>query len=450
MGGSRNTDPPRGDTTETGIGSVGSWIGPQRRAPSRLRQYLAETVVAGTGPAQIAGMRYVWFLVLPGLVACAEDAVDPPVYECPPPCIAATFDVAVDTVLVTGPSVVAPDGRPAFPPDQVSIEYLLRNPGDTTTTPVSVSIGYLGTTTSDDVAPIAPGDTVRRTIRLEIGELEQFRTSDADEAFLSAHAPGRTGLAQSYGSSPRFHIMIPMLRTRNYVDSLTVRAGRSLPGHFEIENTSPWATSRPFRMKACLLTRFDLCSPQDRPLFGDWRIPALAPGETFRFADSIVVPPASAWQDEDLTYRTYLVVVPDGYDDPYVDAWYGGVRWVDLHVLPDYAYCSPPLLIPGDSLALPAYNCGLRPPTTLTRTGPDDVTLLHRFHLVMLPVQAGRTYAFEWSGALVPPRFYDADGLTQLDLDTDPVRIRFAATRTVYAVLYSTEDSVTVSLAALQ
>ena len=161
-------------------------------------------------------MRYVRLLVLPGLTACSKDAVvEPPLYECPPPCIAATFNVALDTVLVTGPSVVASNGRPAFPPDQVSLEYLLRNPGDTTTTTVHVSIRYL---------------------------------------------------------------------------------------------------------------------------------------------------------------------VPEDYDDPYVDMWYGGVRWFDLYVLPDYAWCDPSSLQPGGSVTLSAYNCGIRPPTSLDWQGDEDPALLRRFH----------------------------------------------------------------------
>jgi hypothetical protein len=153
-----------------------------------------------------------------------------------------------------------------------------------------------------------------------------------------------------------------------------------------------------------------------------------------------------------MTYRANFCRLPAGHSDPYLP---GLAERCDeafsLLVLPDYdRTCQPPLLPIGRSHVFTAYNCGIRPATTLVSEwyGPGS-TELGRFHLVAIDAAAGATYRFTRSAGTQPLRFYDADGFTQDDLDPLPELIRFAKGGRKYIVLYTPQSFLTVSLEAL-
>jgi len=378
---------------------------------------------------------------------------EPPV--CPAPCRARVAYLRLDSVVIISPTTPSFNNLPLVQPGDARVAYAVTNIGDTMSGRVPVFIDYLTGHVQDTLPPLAPGQRVLRPVTLDYSAAGVFRSADVGGVRVLVLAPPDSVKSSSSMESPEFRVAIPLLSIQATLDSASIRVGRPLAGQSRVVNSSRYAASPAFRMAGCLSDGFRFCYPDTRTTFGDWDIPALPPQTSFAFASSILIPAAAAWQDEDMTYRANFCRLPAGHSDPYLDPYLPGAgkrcdETFSLHVLPDYERsCQPPLLAIGRSHVFTAYNCGIRPATTLVDewSWPGD-TELGRFHLVAIDAAAGATYRFTRSAGTQPLRFYDADGFTQDDLDPAGDRIRFAESGRKYVALYTPQASLTVSLGA--
>jgi hypothetical protein len=367
-----------------------------------------------------------------------------------PGCVPKHPDLEPSFVDIVSSSTKYPsDPYAVVEPEGVRIEVRVHNGGDTVAVGGRVIVSFYGYTDTLDVAPVTVNAVWIGQVEFDVRGTSPFRITSTSRAEAKTLLESDTVAANDRLTSKTYRIAVPcyQVRTENLVDS--ARVNQPWPVRILVDNLSPYAAGPPASTTLCLWDDEVWCRAEFWTVVARFAVPALGPAETYVLAESVVIPPTAAWQDEAVRYTAKLHVMEPPTADPYhYPSLSAATLTKALLLRPDYeGACHPPSLVPDQPLSLDAYNCGLRPPTTRPRpyTGVEP-TLRYRFHLVRFDAAAGRTYRIERSDDAYPFRGYEVDGELLEDLDPAPDRVSYRVSGRVYLALYTRGPELTVTL----
>ena len=338
---------------------------------------------------------------------------------------------------------------PIVQPAALRVNYTIRNRGR-----VAVPIAGVQTTLQSaagdflfqmhqEHGALAPGESYSASLLLQPSSLEGYRLRD-DRMMVqvSVEVGGDTVQDNNVRSSALFHLAIPLPEI-SFSTVPTAVIGEPIAVEVIARNHGLHADLAAQTVTACLHDIwFRGCTPEYRTTTGGFAMPLVAAGTAVQFTTTMVIPPSAAWQDAAARYDIYLCFgQPATYDvDDSLACAFSQIR--KITVRPEYeSVCAPPRLVPGASVTLAAYNCGLRP----NRTGFESETRAYRFHIVSLEAESNVTYALQRSDTTSVVRIYDAQGNSVFDRDAAPERIRVDVAQLLYLVMYSTHESLGIT-----
>jgi hypothetical protein len=372
------------------------------------------------------------------MAACSDPAapeIEPPVIDPCVGCVAKTFDLRADTMIILSVLRDSVRKRDVVMPD-VRVVIRVTNMGDT----ASNSVVFSHEGTADTLPPIAAKSSRTDTLHFMLKGADELRFANPRTLTVSLSSAGEAVGERNSVASRSFYLGKATLvaSSSGAPPGGPFMINKRFAGPYTFRNDG-YAPSPALAVNACLQDNFGSCRPDNWTTIARFDIPALQPGQQFVFADSLTVPLMAAYQDEE--YRYSLVMCLPSADPNYTDAqfcWPSG----QLVLQPDYEACHPPLLAVGQTNAFTSFNCGLRP-------GPIDNPVVQTdraFHIAALNVDAGRTYRIEGMRADIPLRIYDANGAQVQDDDEAPDRFNIPWSGRVYIVMYGGNPLLTVTV----
>ena len=351
--------------------------------------------------------------------------------------------------LELGFSRTDPDTKlPILEPDSIPVKFVVRNRGSITAPAGEVQLSFSSFDFNWTILQrpaLRPGELYRDSVMLTASQSGgSSLTDDRVTVGIATWADGDSIGHNNTMSSPIFHLAIPLLQlTFTTVASTTV--GSEIPLTIVARNYGRHADAPAQTITGCLYDSFSGCHPRYRTTTSVFVSPPVPAGTAVEFNASLTIPASATWQDATVRYSLYLCPSASGNLPGYFTGTgpfcHRNSRSVE--VVPNYeAACAPPLLVDPNNVALPAFNCGLRP----SLPGFENEARQYRFHLVALDAVAGETYVLQRSDVSALVRIYDAKGRAVIDLDPDPERIRVANSERIYLVMYSKSEALTVAV----
>jgi hypothetical protein len=389
-------------------------------------------------------MRLRWLPL--ALLAACSDPMEPVMDPCAPvfACLSKGVDLEMVSVIIASSSTDAETGLPIVHPPGMQVEVTIRNRGTDTAAAgaLDVMLGDYFARESMPYSALAPGATYTGSVTLAIpaSGANSYVRDDRMTVEASVWSDGDTESTNNMMLAGPIHVAVPLLDV-TFTTATTAFAGQPIELKMLARNYGRHAVSPAQVVSACLYDGFRGCDPDSRTTAGSFTMPEIAPGVAREIVMTMALTPTGAWQDAAGHYSIYLCTFSTTYDMTNDYACFRFGR--SILVRPSYdAVCAPPTLT-LNAIALPAYNCGLRPSVPSF----EAETERHRFHIAALETQSGVTYAVQRSDTSSILRIYNSLGDVLHDYDPHPERIRVATAEKIYLVMYSATPMLMISAA---